>query len=132
MKRTVLIIIFLIVSLGTVILFFSETQHKYECVGALKTSVDVKHGSKVYIVHNDYRPWVKLWSQSDGDVKIEVPGRWIQYYSYVEDTGNEDSHLHIFNAKDGALVGFLSKLSNHFWINIASIESIFEGTCKKI
>lgn len=131
MRKTIPVILLAIATL-LIVMFYSEKTIKYECVGNFK-HYTVKQGEpKLFLIYSDYRFWTKLWTSSDGDLKVEVPGYWLQYYGYVHSTGAKDGHLHFYSKKDGVMLGYFSILSKHLWLKISAQDDIFEGNCREI
>ncbi len=130
-KKISLLLVLIVLSL-VILINFSETSSKYECIGSLKSSNSKKENVKLFFVYNQYRPWIRIFSKSDGDLRIEIPNHWTQYYSHVEDTGNKDEHLHIKKNKNEMMNGFFSMLSKTIWMKLDLNEEIYEGECKEI
>jgi hypothetical protein len=104
---------------------FSSVESRYECKGEL-TFMGVKQPKTLYMRIGEYRWWVGLWSDSDGDVHIEIPNEIVRYYFDVNEVGDQ---LQIFGA-NMKLVGSFSKLSKS--LSIDSGIGIFDGKCERI
>ncbi len=131
MKKFIVVALALIITL-LIVVFFSANTVRYECLGSFK-HLAVKQGEpKIFLVYSDYRFWTKLWTSSDGDLKAEIPGYWLQYYGYVQNTGEKDGHLHFYDNKNEGLSGYFSLLSKHLWLKIGPQDDIFEGSCREV
>jgi hypothetical protein len=122
--KTVGAIIGAVLLLYLFVVNFSAVETKYACNGML-TGVDGKGKSDVYVRLKEYRFWVGLWSKSDGDVWVEVPGRMVQYFSHLDKAGDVYG---IFDSTGGRFAGNLSMLSRSLNIKLSEIV-FFEGTC---
>ncbi len=115
-----LVLCFLIISI------YSEKISFYKCSGEITEDEDnLNYQSDLYLKLSEYRWWVGLWSDSDGYVKIEVPGNTWDYFNKIE---KNSEHMSIYYNNE--LRGYFSRIS-HF-LNIKSNYYFFEGQCLKI
>lgn len=121
-----------IVVVFLIVIFFSEKTTKYECIGILKSSTLTKDGVKLFVRYDDFYPWTKLWNQSDGGLRVEIPNHWTQYFTFIQNTDDKDEHLHIFKKKNDPMSGFFSKFSRSIWLKIDLNNEIYEGECKEL
>ncbi|MBU1180259.1 hypothetical protein KJ885_04910 [Patescibacteria group bacterium] len=131
-KKIVSIIILIIITLilGAVSLFFivvkfSAVETRFKCSGEISYKGKT-YSTDVYIKVNEWRWWVGLWSDSDGDVALEIPNTIHERYNHVEEVGEV---LHIYRGYPN-LRGQFSKLSKTLAIDIPFF-GFFDGTCKK-
>jgi len=116
-----------------VVVFFVFMTHeqRYECAGEYSTS-EGKHPAKVFIKLVMYRWWVKLWSDSDGHLFLEIPSRrpGYDYYAVVKKGGEL---LHINERRDGTgWHGTLSRISDELTIQLSPYGNLFKGSCRSI
>ncbi|PHS29173.1 MAG: hypothetical protein COA85_01400 [Robiginitomaculum sp.] len=107
---------------------YSSRVSNYECVGTLKYQVGDKSES-LYIKLEEYRWWVGLWSESDGNVQLEIPNEVVEYYGYIKEVGNM---YQIFESSFQPLTlkGNFSKLSKA--LALSTPYGVFDGMCKSI
>ncbi len=104
---------------------FSSVSSSFECAGEI--SLDEKSSpSTIYIVLEEYRWWVGLWSDSDGNVKLEIPNKTLDYYSHVVEVGNQ---LQIYDSPN-EMKGYYSTLSKT--LALKTTLGFFDGKCKEI
>ena len=116
--------------IGIVLLFifvvnFSIVESRYECQGEL-TFMGEKEPKTVYTKLEEYRWWVGLWGESDGNLSLEIPNVYVDYYGHIKETGDQ---LQIYDW-DMNLVGNFSTLSKTLALN--SRMGFFDGACIKI
>jgi len=70
---------------------------------------------------------VGLWSDSAGDVTLEVPNEWVEYYGHTQEVGDQMQLLD--NSR--RLKGNFSALSNSLAVDIPA-TGFFDGTCKRL
>lgn len=117
-------IVLLIITFGVVLGFSSEVS-RFECDGQITSKNDTQPAT-IYIKLEEYRWWVGLWSDSNGNLRLEIPNMVYQYYSHIDDLGEL---LHIYPSPD-EFRGSFSKLSK-----ILAIETsvgFFDGKCKNL
>ncbi|MDP3769874.1 MAG: hypothetical protein Q8R40_02980 [bacterium] len=78
---------------GLVILFFfvanfSAAELSFQCSGET-TLNNTTRPMTVYMKLAEYRPWVGLWSDSDGSINLEIPNEWVEYYGDIEEVGDQ-------------------------------------------
>ncbi len=114
-----------VVGLYLFVVFFSSVETKYESTGTL-TEFESSSNETIYIKLNEYRFWVGFWSDSDGDLNLEIPNKTVEYYSHLDETGDL---IQIYDW-DMKLVGTFSKLSKEIQIKIG--HRFFEGKCHEV
>lgn len=103
---------------------FSSVETSFECKG--QTTLDKKsQPSTIYLKLNEYRWWVGLWSDADGDLKFEIPNQFLGYYTPIHEVGDQ---LQIYDGKQ--IAGNFSKLSMVLELKIPG--GFFDGTCTSI
>ena len=113
--------------------FLSSTETKYSCVGTSVLDGGIAKSNKVFIRLNEYRFWVWLWSKSDGDLWVEVPGREVLYYAFLSKAGDIYG-VFLSTDKDGLgtnLSGSFSTLSKSLKLYLNE-KDLFEGSCSSI
>lgn len=101
---------------------FSSASSNYECTGIL-ASGETKAPKTIYIALEEYRWWVGLWSDSDGNVKLEIPNDHLDYYSHVVELGNQ---LQIYDPPND-MKGHFSTLSKT--LSLKTPYGFFDGKC---
>lgn len=104
-----------------VIFNFSAKETRFECTGTLNAGGNPDQRT-IYIKLNEYRPWVHLWTDADGDLTFEVPNQFYGYYTPIRITGD---HLRIFDGEN--IAGNFSRLSKAIMLKVHT--GYFEGTC---
>ena len=104
---------------------FSSKSSSYECVGEM-TNGDNLSPSTIYIQLEEYRWWVGLWSDSDGNLKLEIPRRFNEFYEHIVDI---DIQLQIYS-KPQEMKGYFSPLSKV--LSVKTTLGFFDGKCKRI
>jgi len=104
---------------------FSAVSSNYECSGKIKID-ETSYPITVYTAIEEYRWWVGLWSDSDGNVRLEIPNKLNEYYSRTEEIG---TNVFIYYEKND-LKGNFSKLSKI--LALKSSYGFFDGKCKAI
>ncbi len=74
----------------------------------------------------EYRWWVHLWSDSDGMIQVEIPGKFLDSSTNIKEVGDQ---IQIFDYQK-RMKGYFSKLSK--FISINTFSDFFDGTCKEI
>lgn len=117
--------IFVLLVIALVVVFkFSAVESSFECNGKI-TADNKSQQSKVYLRLSEYRPWVGLWSEADGDLKFEIPSQYVGYYTPIKEVGDQ---LQIYDGDK--MAGNFSKLSNVLALKVPS--GFFDGECKAI
>jgi hypothetical protein len=109
--------------LFAIVVNFSEVESNFECSGEM-TSDSISKPSTIHIKLNEYRWWVSLWSESDGNFCLEIPNTHVQYYSNVLDL---DPQIQI-QGHQKELKGDFSKLSKTLALDTP--VGFFDGTCR--
>lgn len=118
--------IFIFIIVVVLVVNFSETKQNLICSGTI-TKEGVSEDSTIYLELSDYRPWVKLWNDSEGYINLEIPNEWVEYYSYIKREGHQ---LQIYETyPEKTLKGNLSTLSKSLSIDLGSPFGFFEGSC---
>lgn len=104
---------------------FSIVESRYQCSGETSAG-ESKTPKKLFLALETYRPWVNLWSNSDGNITIEIPNEVVRYYSHVEETG---AQLQIYSSPND-LKGNFSTLSRS--LSLDTPVGLFEGQCEAI
>lgn len=120
-------ILVLLLSLIFLFVYFAkdilEVNTKYECVGKFDKPYYI---DSIYIKLNEYRFMSKAWIKSDATINIELPGKFFDYISVVEKTGDT---YQMYDSK-GELRGQFSTLSKAITVKV--LDSFFDGSCKLI
>jgi hypothetical protein len=99
---------------------YSIAETSFQCNGEISGE-----SSTIFIKLGEYRWWVHLWSNSDGDLKLEIPNRYYDYYSPLTEIGDQ---LQIWDREKQR--GNFSKLSNALTLDTAT--GVFKGTCTRM
>jgi hypothetical protein len=110
----------------TIVLLFSSTESRFECVGKLENNNKTTDVT-LYMKLTKYRWWVNLWSDSDGYVNVEIPGKHLQYFQHLEVVGDQ---IQIWKEKGKLIGGYYSTLSEH--IGLMTYFGNFDGKCKRM
>lgn len=126
---TTIIILFLFV------MFFSEKEVRYQCTGKLTNNNDVIEPVEMFIKITEFRPWVSLWSDSNGYLNTEIPEKYkgsyyAGFYGHLEKTGDKFQIYDTYPEK--IFRGYFSILSNTLFLDLESYFGIFEGKCNNI
>lgn len=119
--KYIMAVIIILYAMGIFLSKYSAVETRFECKGLI-TSNNTTQESTIYIILNRYRWWVGLWSNSYGDLKFEVPGKVLGYYTPVYEVGEQ---LQIYDGKK--IAGHFSTLS-HF-LALKAPTGFFDGTC---
>ena len=84
MLRAILSVVVLIVIAITVVIKFSSIERRYECKGVIG-----KIPITIYIKIEEYRWWVNLWSDSYGNLTLEIPNTAYEYYPHIVKVGDQ-------------------------------------------
>ena len=79
--------------LAVVLLYFfvvnySSVETSFECPGAF-TNGDATEPATIFFGLEEYRWWVGLWSESDANLRLEVPNEWVDYYAQLVEVGDQ-------------------------------------------
>ena len=119
------ILLLIVVGLFLFVVNFSSVASNYECAGEI-SSGESKTSKTIYIVLEEYRWWVGLWGDSDGNVKLEIPNEHLGYYGHVVEAGNQ---LQIYDPPN-AMKGHFSTLSKT--LALKTPYGFFDGKCVAI
>jgi len=104
---------------------FSSVASNYECTGEISFR-ESKEPKTIFIVLEEYRWWVGLWSDSDGNIQLEIPNELVSYYNHVVEVENQ---LQIYDPpKD--MKGHFSTLSK--MLALETPYGFFDGKCMGI
>lgn len=116
----------LIVIVFVLIVTLSAIDTRLQCTGTL-TQQSVASPMTIFVKITEYRWWVGLWSESEGNVWLEIPNRSFEYYENVSRNGESL----LINAPSGRGVGGLySKLSNS--LSLQTKMGVFDGSCQRV
>jgi len=114
----------LIIGTFAVIIFNGESS--YECTGELSSGESTTQKT-IYIVLTEYPLWTGIWSDSDGNVKLEIPNETVDYYSHTVKVGTMiQIHNPIYDSP-GEIKGNFSTLSKALMLKIG--DRFFTGKC---
>jgi len=103
---------------------FSAVESRFECSGDISAE-GVSHPTTIYMVLTEYRWWVGLWSDYDGNIWVELPDKTLHYYGNIEKIL---TNYHINDPISGR--GTFSTLSKA--LDIKTPYGFFDGKCKNI
>jgi len=118
-------LLLIVIGLFLFVANFSSISSNYECLGEMSTGEN-KSSKTIYIVLEEYRWWVGLWSDSDGNLKLEIPNEHLDYYSQVVEVGNQ---LQIYDPPN-EMKGHFSTLSKT--LALKTPYGFFDGKCVAI
>jgi ABC-type cobalt transport system substrate-binding protein len=124
MKQTFICLIFIIVIALVVVINFSAVETSFECKGKISAD-NMSEDSTIYIKLSEYRPWVALWNDADGDLKFEIPSQYLGFYTPIHEVGDQ---LQIYD--DQKIAGNFSKLSKVLALKVPT--GFFDGNCTAI
>lgn len=104
---------------------FSAEESRFQCPGDLSSKSGLHHVT-AYAKLQEYRWWVHLWSESDGNLWLEIPNESVEYYSPLVKNGDKP---HIYDSAK-AFKGMFSGLSKT--LALSTPVGFFDGTCKRI
>ena len=119
-----------VVALAVVLLYFfvvnySSVETSFECPGGF-TNSNLTEPATIFFRLEEYRWWVGLWNESDGNLRLEVPNERVDYYPQLVEVGDQ---IQIVDY-EGEIAGNFSTLSNVFALNTAL--GFFDGSCEPI
>jgi len=118
----------LVISIALLLLVlanFSVVESHYKCSGESSLGQNKTHET-LFMALERYRPWVSLWSESDGNMTIELPNEAVRYYSHITEV---DTQFQIYSSPND-LEGQFSTLSRS--ISVQTPDGLFEGQCEII
>ncbi len=101
---------------------FSTTSQKFECIGQI-TRQEQQRAVTLYVELEKYRWWVRLWSDSRGNLKLEIPHETLDYFEHIAVAGNQ---LQIYSPPSKPK-GYFSTLSKG--LALETSDGFFEGSC---
>ena len=128
-KSLLLLLVVMILVLSG-ILFFSVRESRFSCE---RDVIQNDQSSSIFLILEEYRPWVGLWSDSEGTLWVEIPRETVEYFGYLERAGE---HLQVYNSRysDGVeekvMVGHFSLLSKT--VSLKLNGNFFDGHCTSI
>lgn len=109
---------------ATLVFGFSVAETNFECSGHFSLPEGEKPVT-LFAKLQEYRPWVYLWSDSDGTFFLEIPNIDYEHFATVKKIGEQRQ---IWDAKK--LKGNLSRLSKV--LALQTSQGFFDGKCKEI
>ena len=127
MKALKILLLFslLVVTCLVVLSNFSSTERRFECAGTI-SSREHTSDEQAFIRWEKYRWWVGLWSDSEGNIWLEIPNKTAAYYEMIEQSRDQ-----VTIRTNGKMAGLFSTLSNSIDIDIP-VYGPFSGTCREI
>ena len=120
--KSVLSVILVAIAIFLIAANFSVVQSKYVCTGTF-INANILTKGEVFLQLDAYRPWVKLWSKSDGSLTVEAAGT-----TYFEHLQKAENIYSIFSKAGGLLQGKISTLSGDFDLSVPNSIN-FGGRC---
>ena len=114
-----------LVLLLSIVVGYSSVESRFECSGEM-TFDSISKPSTIHIKLNEYRWWVNLWSESDGDFYLEIPNVLVKFYDRVIDL---DPQIQILGHQK-EIKGNFSKLSKTLILDTS--VGFFDGTCNRL
>jgi len=127
LKYIAIFIFILIIAFYLFVIKFSVTESRFKCSGQISSNINTQ-SEIIYIKLSLCRPWVHIWSKNncDGDVYLEIPNKWVEYYGCLQQNGNQ---LFIYKEHSPEhLVGNFSLLSKALSIYLGPF-GFFDGLC---
>ncbi len=103
---------------------FSEVASRYRCSGTFASDTHPTD-STIFLKMVEYRWWVGLWSDSDGHIWLEAPGRSVEYFPRLQEIDSLDQFRIMSNQMQ--LQGDFSTLSGRLYLETSL--GTFGGTC---
>ncbi len=124
-------IILVLIGLFLFVANFSSIKSNFQCSGKI-TYQETTESKTIYIILEEYRWWVGLWGDSDGNMKLEIPNEDFDYFDSILENGNL---LSIFKTSynpnpEKKLVGNFSTLSKT--LDLDTSFGVFSGSCNII
>ena len=123
--KVVVSLIIVVLVLFLIAANFSGVSSSYECPGSI-TSNGNSNPLTVYFELDRYRWWVGLWSDSYGNMLLEIPNKGVTYYNHLEEAANQIQ----IGYSPNELKGMFSTLSKSFSIN--TYLGFFDGICRDV
>lgn len=118
------VLLALLVVLFLVVVNFSAVETRYRCEGEFARDDQSGHMVAFLKLHG-YRWWVGLWGDSDGAAWIEIPNVWVEYFSNVQEVGDQ-----LQLGEGTKLRGSFSNLSHALAVKVNGGD--FKGECTSI
>jgi hypothetical protein len=131
MTRVLKWVLAAVVALGVVLIVvvnFSERKQFYVCDGETRVG-DKSTPDKAYVELSEYRWWVHLWSESDGNLRVQLDkANMIDYLTTVMRIGDGRLALYQFMDFDRKFKGGLKAANGEISIKIGE-NVMFSGNC---
>jgi hypothetical protein len=141
LKAVLKLVIFLAIAEGAglyVVVNYSEARQELVCKGHWKDAP--QENETAYVEVNEYRPWVRLWSNTRGNMRAQTDKRAMtEYFSDVRRVFDGRLAMYSFhdydfsNDKLGRFRGGYRAANNEITIEFhptSNFSSIFIGTCE--
>lgn len=106
---------------------FSSVETKYACQGEF-TNGGVSEEGKVFFRLEAYRPWVGLWSDSDGSMWLEIPNEHVEYFDNLLRVADSYQILESQYSDESGIQGNFSALSNA--LTLQTYKGFYDGYCE--
>lgn len=108
-----------------IIVNHSAVETRYKCSGTVVS----KQGSAstnllIKLLH--YRFWVNLWANSDASMNVEIPNKWVHFYSNIKEV---EDQFQILNNTGSVQGSFLTSTKT---LALQTPYGYFNGTCTEI
>ena len=123
MKRLLIQFVLIFILLLTLVGLFSSKESQLVCHGTLDRSNE-SIGVDLNMRLTEYRWWVNLWNDSDGMLRIEIPGNTAETFFYLK---RVEDQIQISTVRDATTSGSYLLPSAKLFIAIKSGD--FRGTC---
>jgi hypothetical protein len=109
---------------------FSSVESRYECNGTV-TNDGNSQPFTLFAKLSTFRWWVRLWSDSYGNLWIEVPSQTIEYFNHIRQVGDQLQLLDDDLKGAREMRGNFSTLSKYLSVQVPGV-GFFDGSCKRI
>ena len=116
--------VLLVFALYWIVMNYSITSTAYACAGYIEGKENLGQTS-IHFKLGKARWWVKLWSDSYGEMNAELPNQFFKYYSDIKEA-RELLLVYDFNEKQVTNFSRLSKI-----LKIELQNGIFNGSYTK-
>ena len=123
MKRLLIQFVLIFILLLTLVGLFSSKESQLVCHGTLDRSNE-SIGVDLNMRLTEYRWWVNLWNDSDGMLRVEIPGSNAETFLYLK---RVEDQIQIWTVRDATTSG--SYLLPSAKLSIAIKSGDFRGTC---
>ena len=123
MKRLLIQFALIFILLLTLVGLFSSKESQLVCHGTLDRSNE-SIGVDLNMRLTEYRWWVNLWNDSDGMLRVEIPGNNAETFLYLK---RVEDQIQIWTVRDATTSG--SYLLPSAKLSIAIKSGDFRGTC---